>query len=331
MRRFLCCVLLAGADGAWVSPSASFPRTRTRGIFATDVAQHVEGLQAKLLRAALLSGRGAWARSTEQDEIVQLVAQLEASSAEPPSLQDGTWELILSDVEAFRASTFFLALGEAVEKNIKNGASDGALTVHSLATGGGEVKRVAHVIEGGGSRLHSLVELKSGSLPSLPLALTGTVISSAELFAPAADSTFILKLKNTTVQESAVRYGLPTEGGLQPGSDSNALKWIGDQFVPSGDIFRSVLERLQGADGSPNAAELRLSYCDGEFMVWRTPRLGGHFFVFVKGDPAAWPAMDELRAKQAAVTSESQASPIGSAFALGMLNPFFTRAAGLRK
>merc|ERR1719389_345731 len=76
---------------------------------------------------------------------------------------------------------FFLALAEAVEANLIKDASDGALTVHSLATGGGEIGRVAHVVEGNGTRLHSLVELKSGSLPSLPVALTGTVISSGEL------------------------------------------------------------------------------------------------------------------------------------------------------
>ena len=129
---------------------------------------------------ALLSGRGTWARPSERTQLERYVADLEDASV-APSLKDGTWELIASSVEPFRASTFFLALGEAVEKNIKAGASDGALTVHSLATGGGEVQRVAHVVEADGTRLHSLVELKSGSLPSLPLALTGTVVSSAEL------------------------------------------------------------------------------------------------------------------------------------------------------
>ena len=242
-----------------------------------------------------------------------------------------SWELIASDVEPFRASTFFLALGEAVEKNIQVGASDGALTVHSLATGGGEVQRVAHVVEEGGTRLHSLVELRSGSLPSLPLALTGTVVSSGELrrASAASDATtadFELELKNTTVQESAVRYGLPNEGGLQPGSEPNALSWIGDQLVPSGDIFARVLNPLTSS-GKPNTAELRLSYCDDDLMIWRTPRLGNHYFAFARGQAEAWPAMEEVRQRQA----KARPSPIGSAFALGMLNPFFTRAAGLRK
>ena len=287
---------------------------------STDDAAAVK---ASLFKLALLSGRGAWARESERESARALVDSLEQASPAPPQLRDGTWELILSDVEPFRASTFFLALGEAVEANIAAGASDGALTVHSLATGGGEVGRVAHVVEAGGTRLHSLVELKSGSLPSLPLALTGTVISSGELAPSSSPSSFALTLKNTTVQQSRVRYGLPSEGGLKPGVEDNVLSWIGDELVASGDIFARVLEPLGGGA----AAELTLSYSDDDAMVWRTPRLGDHYFVFARGEARAWPAMDELRARQAS----SSMSPVGSAFALGMLNPFFTRAAGLRK
>ena len=62
-------------------------------------------------------------------------------------------------------------------------------------------------------------------------------------------------------------------------------------------------------------------------MVWRTPRLGDHFFVLARGQPEAWPAMEELRRRQATASQ----STLGSLAALGMLNPFFTRAAGLRE
>ena len=141
-------------------------------------------------------------------------------------------------------------------------------------------------------------------------------------------ATHEVALKNTTVQESRLKYGLPSEGGLKPGVESNVLSFIGDSLVASGDIFKSVLQPLVKADGQQqNTAELRLSYSDDDLMVWRTPKLGEHYFVFARGDPAAWPAMDELRARQA----KSRQSVVGSAFALGMLNPFFTRAAGLRQ
>jgi len=301
--------------------------SRTASIAMTGIESGADRdkTKAALYRVALLGGRGVWARPAERAEAAKLVEILERSATESPVLQDGTWELVLSDVEPFRASAFFLALGEAVEAKIAVGASDGALTVHALAAGGGEIGRVAHVIESGCTRLHSLVELRSGSLPSLPLALTGTVISSGELLASSSASspTYELTIKNTTVQDNALRYGLPTEGGLQPGTTS-PLAWIGDQLVESGAIFERVLEPLGGA---PTAA-LSLSYADEDLMIWRTPRLGKHWFVLAKGDEAAWPAMGELRRRQQA--SQTQ-STIGSVFALGMLNPFFTRATGMRK
>jgi len=318
----LCALICTYAPAA--RPTMMWPARHAR-LVNMQSTPSLDATKAALLKVALLGGRGVWARPEERFAAAQLVENLESTADAAASLADGTWELVLSDVEPFRASTFFLALGEAVEKNIAAGSSDGALTVHSLATGGGEVGRVAHVIEAGGSRLHSLVELKSGSLPSLPLALTGTVISSGTL-APLAGSTgrFTMSLKNTTVQESRVKYGLPSEGGLKPGVEPSLLSWVGDQFVESGSIFDRVLEPLGGS----RTAELRLSFVDDELMVWRTPNLGGHFFVFARGKPEAWPAMAELRARQA---KGMQQSLVGAASALGMLNPFFTRAAGLRK
>jgi len=126
------------------------------------------------------------------------------------------------------------------------------------------------------------------------------------------------------VQQNEVRYGLPTEGGLAPGVERSLLSWIGDQTVPSGEVFSRVLEPLGGGP----SAQLRLSYSDGELMVWRAPKLGDHFFVFVRGEEETWPAMEETRRRQA---SSATQSAVGSAFALGMLNPFFSRAAGARK
>ena len=292
-----------------------------------DSPETITSTKESLLRVALLSGRGVWARSAERQQADALVERLErtvTTERKNPVLEDGTWELIASDVEPFRASTFFMCLGEAVEAQIATGAADGALTVHSLATGGGEIGRVAHVIEASGSRLHSLVELRSGSLPSLPVALTGTVVSSGELEATATPSSFELALKNTTVQQNRVRYGLPSDGGLKPGVLSS-FDWIGDQLVESGAVFERVLQPLGGA----STAALTVSYADKDLMIWRTPRLGNHWFAMVKGDEETWPEIAELRARQSSQTQTQSA--LGSAFALGMLNPFFTRAAGMRK
>ena len=128
-------------------------------------------------------------------------------------------------------------------------------------------------------------------------------------------------LQNTSVQSSSIRYGLPREGSLRPGEERSVLSWIGDQLVPSGDIFGQVLDPI-----GCHCASLRLSYADDDTLVWRTPDLpGDHYFVMCRGERDMWPAMDELRRREE--TSSSTSSPIGSAFALGMLNPFFSRRA----
>ena len=275
--------------------------------------------KASLLRSALLGGRGAWARPSERKVAAQLVERLEDEGS-GCNLRDGTYDLICSDVEPFRASAFFLALGQAVEDQIQRGAADGALTVHSRATGGGEVGRVAHVIEDGGAMLSSLVELRSGSLPSLPLALSGTVVSTADLNST-GDASFKLRLRDTSVQGNSLQYGLPTDGGLRPFENAQLLDWIGDQVAPSGDIF----ERVLGPLGGGASAELALTFCDDDLMIWRTPTAGNHYFVFARSDPELWPAMEEYRRRRPTATR----SPVGSAFALGMLNAFYSRAAGV--
>jgi len=59
-------------------------------------------------------------------------------------------------------------------------------------------------------------------------------------------------------------------------------------------------------------------------LIARSTQLAQYYqYVLARGEVEAWPAMDELRARQAAGTASR--SPVGSAFALGMLNPFFSR------
>jgi len=292
-------------------------------------------IKNSILKAAVVSGRGAWSRPNEALDTKNLISKLEEESKNTSTTTtevEGYWELILSDIEPFRASIFFLALASAVEANLIPNASDNALTVHSMATGGGEVGRVAYVIESSSNSsntkvLHSLVELRSGSLPSLPLALTGTVISSGELYPKNNnnnDAYYDLMLRNTTVQGNKMKYGLPSEEGLKPFVNTDMVSWIGNQFVPSGDIFSSVLDPMGGGQ----TVSMELTYKDEDTMIWRTPNLpGNHYFCFVKGERENWPEFEDMKTRQAETTTNNKTplSLVGSAFALGMLNPFFSR------
>merc|ERR1712187_932845 len=98
-------------------------------------------------------------------------------------------------------------------------------------------------------------------------------------------------LRNTSVQESAIRYGLPLNGGLQPGEDRSLLSFIGDQLVPSGDIFASVL-------GEIPEVLLEPTFIDKDLLIWRTPGIKGHYFVFERGEVSSWPALAELEQQE---------------------------------
>ena len=61
-------------------------------------ARDPSSVKAELLKVGLLSGRGVWARELERERAAELVAELERTAVETPSLADGTWELVMSDV-----------------------------------------------------------------------------------------------------------------------------------------------------------------------------------------------------------------------------------------
>lgn len=301
-------------------------------------------LQAKkleLLQTALVSGRGQWANDKEKDSLYELVTSLEetASSlmisernisedeeeAKMPILFDGCWELIASDLEPFRISTFFLALASRVESNIRKGASTPALSVHRLATSVSEVERAAWYVSKGS--LKSFVQLKVGSVPSIPLALDGVVVSSGLIQSTDIDdatattkSRWSVTLENTSVVRNKVLYGLPRETGLTPFSNDEALKFISNQIAPSGDIFRNVL------DEEP-VAIIDVTLVDDDMLIARVPELDPKsYFVFAKSNPKTEPWQDVLNEIEEQSGQQSN-SLLGSAAALGMLNPFFSRRA----
>eukprot|EP00568_Trieres_chinensis_P009515 CAMPEP_0183300698 /NCGR_PEP_ID=MMETSP0160_2-20130417/7031_1 /TAXON_ID=2839 ORGANISM="Odontella Sinensis, Strain Grunow 1884" /NCGR_SAMPLE_ID=MMETSP0160_2 /ASSEMBLY_ACC=CAM_ASM_000250 /LENGTH=324 /DNA_ID=CAMNT_0025463165 /DNA_START=45 /DNA_END=1015 /DNA_ORIENTATION=+ len=290
----------------------------------------LEAAKTALLRTALVTGRGAWARPAERRALSELVSSLEdeARSTELSELGtasvDGTWELIASDLEPFRASAFFLALASRVESDLRRGASTAALSVHRLATSASEVERTAWNIEGG--TLKSLVQLKVGSVPSLPLALEGVVVSSASmrsLDAPTSSvsSKWEITLTDTSVHRNRLKYGLPQESGLTPFENDSWLKFISGQVAPSGEIFSSAL-------GKSPTAILDITLVGEDVLIARVPDLDkDSYFVFLKSDLESSPwgdVMDEIDERDKEGQSRSL---LGSAAALGMLNPFFSRRA----
>jgi hypothetical protein len=132
-------------------------------------------LKAALVRLGASSGRGQFFSTAECAKACEYVAQLESVGLPAlPSDLTGTWDLVLTDVEPFRASPFWWALGSALDA-FKPGAAKRIFPAHRLATSVGEVGRVRQTIDlvsvdpsvAATGWLTSEVGIKAGVLPGL--------------------------------------------------------------------------------------------------------------------------------------------------------------------
>jgi len=107
---------------------------------------------------------------------------------------------VYTNTEPFLASPFFLALRELFGDDSE--AASRAFRLHRLATSSGEFGKVRHKLEA--SQLVSEVELRVGTLPGVPLALTGTVVSTADLEMEDGGFKERLRIRNTSVKGTNV-------------------------------------------------------------------------------------------------------------------------------
>ena len=275
-------------------------------------------LKAALVQLGATSGRGQFLSEAECSHACEYVAQLEAVGLPAlPSDLEGTWDLVLTDVEPFRASPFWWALGSALDA-FRAGAAARIFPAHRLATSVGEVGRVRQRIEmvgdGGGAAglLTSEVGIKAGVLPGLPLAFTGDVVSSAEVELHDDESgavgTLAAKLLVTSVRHSAVQYGYVAPGGQTSRGELSLGRLFDGRALPVGHWLRRA---AGGGDAGSSRPLLRTSYLDDEVRISRTA--DEHFFVFVRADAAGgFGSSSRSRGLGGAAVRDSQPAPIAA-------------------
>ncbi|KAG5184827.1 hypothetical protein JKP88DRAFT_180909, partial [Tribonema minus] len=140
-----------------------------------------DSIKKEIMLLAATTNRGQLASDDEKSTVSDLVYQLEALNPTPVTNDDiaigGTWELIFSDVQPFRSSPFFMAVGELFQDDRSRGET--AFALHRAATANGEIGRVRQMISG--SELTSEVDLRVGLLSGVPFSLSGTVVSRAKV------------------------------------------------------------------------------------------------------------------------------------------------------
>lgn len=144
---------------------------------------------ASLLRLGAYTSKGEAASDEEKQFGRSLVAQLEAlqEGAIDAAACEGTWELVFSDTQLFRSSPFFMA-GRAVCQTPEEVARyNWFCEMHRAALAISTIKRVRQVISP--NRVVSEFEVSAGAVPfigagysgGLPLAITGAIVSSADV------------------------------------------------------------------------------------------------------------------------------------------------------
>ena len=275
-------------------------------------------LKAALVSLGAVSDRGQFATAIEAARASEFVSRLEAfgSDASEASQLEGSWELILTDVEPFRASPFFMTLAAALD-DFRPGAAERVLPAHRLATAVGEIGRVRQRIaldglDGGSGTLTSEVDIRAGFLPGLPASVRGTVVTSATVTvdpsisgaagsggygsdggeltdfeldamdAPMEDEGVVLaaELVSTRVRGSTFAFGFAGAGGATSSTDV-PLGFLDNNPVPVGQLLNRVGARQQDADAdAPRRPRLRTTYLDEDLRVSRTE--DEHYFVFVR-------------------------------------------------
>mmetsp|Transcript_25063 Transcript_25063/g.64730 ORF Transcript_25063/g.64730 Transcript_25063/m.64730 type:complete len:300 (+) Transcript_25063:51-950(+) len=205
-------------------------------------ARGAASAKATLIRLAAVTNRGQSATPTETAEAQRCLTDLQSlgsAAARDLSLVPGVWELAFAEVEPFRASPFFMALGQALDR-FRLGAADRNLAAHRLATSVGTIGRTRWFLTE--DELASEVELRVGVLPGVPAELRGTVRTIADLSpsdaAADGEGVSVLSVRSTRILGSELSAALPDiANGGQTGTLSLAdplMRVIEQMEVPSG-------------------------------------------------------------------------------------------------
>jgi hypothetical protein len=217
-------------------------------------------LKRELILLASVTNRGMCASTEEENLVVDLVTQLEAlnPTANPALNSQGDWELCYSSTQSFRSSPFFLAIRGFLGDDNKS-IAENLFDIHDRATTASRVGKVRQIIDKDNQELVSEYELSVGLMPGIPLAVEGTVVTTAKLTAQAPE-TWELKVRGTKVNGSNVPF-------LDQYLDDNAVE------IPVGDAWQSV-------SGSVPTAVLKTFYVDEGMRITRD--VDDNFYVFTR-------------------------------------------------
>ncbi|CEL92680.1 unnamed protein product [Vitrella brassicaformis CCMP3155] len=223
----------------------------------------VDELKRELFLIAARTSRGQLAKPYEKEMVNDICSSLAAMAADGNGKEggdaniDGTWELLYGDVQLFRQSPFWMTLRRLFGSATALPQAESLFDLHRLQTRVSEIGRVRQKVADG--KMVSEVDLAVGLLPGLPMAVKGTVVSSADVRPVKGGSAndMALQLLSTYVR------------------DANVLPMLGRRIrIPWGALMRGAL------GGSLPSVKYSTLYVDDDLRISKTD--DGHLFVYVR-------------------------------------------------
>ena len=201
-------------DDSWPSDSSD-EVTEYNGYGVEDAVILDADPEGALLQLAAYTARGEAATASERNQARSLVAQIEASASEQAvdaAAVEGTWELVFADTQLFRSSPFFMAGRAVCETPEDANKYDWFCDMHRAALAISTIERVRQVVSA--NQLVSEFEVRVGAVPfvnlplmgsgGLPIAITGSLVSTADIVGRPSDGSLELLMDSVEVKGSNV-------------------------------------------------------------------------------------------------------------------------------
>jgi hypothetical protein len=211
-----------------------------------QLAKEVEKqtVKEKLYLLSARTSRGGLASDSEKGEIAYLVNSLEElnASLSPAREADGTWELIYTNTQLFRSSPLFMAARALLKTEDEAAKFNQFCALHLKALRFTRIGRVTQIVTP--NTLRSEFETEVPLFPGLPIAITGTIVSTADIEFSDRNS-WTLGLDTTRIKEGSsnvpiLNNFLDNFTGLPLKAVGNALESRLPSYSNPKPVFRTV-------------------------------------------------------------------------------------------
>jgi len=199
-----------------------------------------EELKITLLNLAASTSRGEVATEMEKMEALKIIEMIEMQNSmeDPAKNAFGSWDLVYSNTYLFRSSPFFMAARAVCKDGVEADRFNWFCKQHREALAFTYIGKVRQIVSP--TSLTSEFETNVAAVPGLPLTITGTIVSNADI-EEMDGSSWTLYMDKVRIKEDS--SNIPILGQLLNdfnGLQSRKISDVLDQFVESYSIPKPI-------------------------------------------------------------------------------------------